>query len=55
MNLVSISCGGFADWIFGVLRDQQMPLNGILGVFAGNALLSVFVALRIRPRAELAA
>ena len=42
-------------WIFGVLRDQEMPLNGIFGVFAGIALLSVFVALRIRPRAELSA
>lgn len=50
MNLVSISCGGFADWIFGALRDQQMPLNGILGVFAGIALLSIFGALRIRPQ-----
>ena len=50
MNFVSISCGGFADWIFGALRDQNMPLNAIFGVFAGIALLSVFIALRIRPR-----
>lgn len=50
MNLVSISCGGFADWIFGVLRDQNMPLNAIFGVFAGIALLSVFIVLSIRPR-----
>jgi MFS family permease len=54
MNLVSISCGGFADWIFGVLRDQDTPLNGIFAVFAGIALLSVVVALLIRPRHELA-
>jgi hypothetical protein len=27
-----------------------MPLNAIFGVFAGIALLSVFVALCIRPR-----
>jgi len=52
MNLVSISCGGFADWIFGALRDREMPLNGIFGVFAGIALLSVLVALLIRPKAE---
>jgi len=50
MNFVSISCGGFADWIFGALRDRQMPLNAIFGVFAGIALLSIFVALSIRPR-----
>ena len=50
MNLVSISCGGFADWIFGALRDRQMPLNAIFGVFAGIALLSIFIALRIKPR-----
>jgi MFS family permease len=50
MNFVSISCGGFADWIFGALRDRQMPLNAIFGVFAGIALLSIFVALCIKPR-----
>jgi predicted MFS family arabinose efflux permease len=49
MNFVSISCGGFADWIFGALRDRQMPLNAIFGVFAGIALLSIFIALCIRP------
>ena len=26
MNLVSISCGGFADWGFGALRDRHVPL-----------------------------
>jgi MFS family permease len=53
MNLVSISCGGMADWIFGALRDQQVPLNGIFTVFASIALLSVVVALLIRPRPDL--
>ena len=48
MNFVSISCGGFADWIFGALRDQAVPLNGIFGVFAGIALLSVGIAFSIR-------
>jgi hypothetical protein len=50
MNLVSISCGGFADWGFGALRDQQVPLNIIFGVFAATALLSVAIVLMIRPR-----
>jgi MFS family permease len=50
MNLVSISCGGFADWGFGALRDQHVPLNVIFGVFAGVALLSVFLVLMVRPR-----
>jgi MFS family permease len=49
MNLVSISCGGFGDWLFGALRDRQVPLNAIFGVFAGVALLSVFLVLLIRP------
>jgi MFS family permease len=49
MNLVSISCGGFGDWGFGVLRDQHVALNVIFGAFAGVALLSVFVVLLIRP------
>lgn len=50
MNLVSISCGGFADWGFGALRDRGAPLNMIFGVFAGVALLSVLIVLMIRPR-----
>ncbi|MEW6306800.1 MAG: MFS transporter [Verrucomicrobiota bacterium] len=50
MNLVSISCGGLADWGFGALRDQQVPLNAIFGVFAGIALISVVLVLLIRPR-----
>ena len=54
MNLVSISCGGFADWIFGALRDRAVPLNGILGVFAAIALSSLMIALLIRPRADQA-
>jgi MFS family permease len=49
MNLVSISCGGFADWIFGALRDRSVPLNLIFGVFAAIALLSVAIVLLIRP------
>jgi MFS family permease len=52
MNLVSISCGGFGDWAFGALRDRQVPLNWIFGVFAGVALLSVAIVLLIRPRDE---
>jgi MFS family permease len=53
MNLVSISCGGFADWGFGALRDRHVPLNVIFGVFAGVALLSVFLVLLIKPRKDL--
>ncbi len=49
MNLVSIGCGGFADWGFGLLRDREVPLNVIFGVFAMTALLSILVVLLIRP------
>jgi MFS family permease len=49
MNFVSISCGGLADWGFGALRDQQVPLHVIFGIFAGTALLSVVFVLLIRP------
>jgi MFS family permease len=52
MNLVSISCGGFGDWAFGALRDRDVPLNLIFGVFAGVALLSVAIVLMIKPRPE---
>lgn len=49
MNLVSISCGGFADWGFGALRDRNVPLNVIFGVFAAVALVSIAIVLSIRP------
>ena len=54
MNFVSIGCGGFADWGFGLLRDRQVPLNVIFGVFAGTALLSIFIVLLIRPNEQTA-
>jgi MFS family permease len=54
MNLVSISCGGFADWGFGSLRDRQVPLNLIFGAFAGIAVLSIVIVLLIKPREDLA-
>jgi MFS family permease len=54
MNLVSISCGGLADWGFGSLRDQNVPLNLIFGAFAGVAVLSIVVVLLIKPRPQLA-
>lgn len=50
MNMVSISCGGFADWGFGALRDAKVPLNLIFGVFAATALVSVVLVLLIRPK-----
>ena len=52
MNLVSISCGGFGDWAFGALRDRHVPLNLIFGAFAGVALFSIFIVLRIKPKEE---
>jgi len=50
MNMVSISCGGLADWGFGILRDMRIPLMGIFGIFAAVALGSVLLVLAIRPR-----
>lgn len=49
MNLVSISCGGLADWGFGILRDMKVPLLAIFGIFATVALFSVVLVLLIRP------
>jgi len=51
MNFASISCGGFADWGFGAMRDRNMPQNVIFGVFATLTLVSVVLVLLIRPRA----
>jgi MFS family permease len=50
MNFVSISCGGFADWGFGHLRDHQVPLVGIFTIFASAAVISIALVLLIRPR-----
>lgn len=52
MNLVSISCGGFADWGFGKLRDAKVPLNVSFTAFALVAIVAVVVGLLIRPRPE---
>ena len=49
MNLVSISCGGFADWGFGILRDHHVPLFAIFGIFAAAAILSIILVLLIKP------
>jgi MFS family permease len=50
MNFVSISCGGFADYGFGVLRDRGVPLFAIFSIFAATAVLAVVLVLLIRPR-----
>jgi MFS family permease len=53
MNFVSISCGGFADWGFGALRDRSVPLHVIFSAFASVAILSIVLVLLIRPRPAL--
>jgi MFS family permease len=54
MNLLSIGCGGFADWGFGALRDRHIPLNVVFGIFAATALVSIMFVLMIRPSDEKA-
>lgn len=53
MNFVSISCGGLADWGFGVLRDRGVPIDVTFSMFAILAGLSVILVLLIKPRNEL--
>jgi MFS family permease len=50
MNFVSISCGGLADWGFGILRDAKVPLNISFSLFAGVAVVSIGLVLMIKPR-----
>ncbi|MFC5456460.1 MFS transporter [Prosthecobacter fluviatilis] len=50
MNFVSMMCGGLADWGFGRMRDMQIPLNVIFGVFAMVCVFSLLLVLLIRPR-----
>jgi len=52
MNLVSIGCGGVADWGFGALRDARVPLGAIFGTFSAVAAFSVVLVLLIRPGEE---
>jgi MFS family permease len=52
MNLVSISCGGFADWGFGLLQDRHVSLNMIFSLFASLALFSMMLVLLIQPRED---
>jgi MFS family permease len=54
MNFFSISVGGLADWGFGVLQDQKVPISVIFSGFAALAIVSVALVLLIRPRPELA-
>ena len=49
MNFVSISCGGFADWGFGALNDNKVPLNTIFGIFASVAMFSIVLLFFIKP------
>lgn len=53
MNFVGISTGGLADWGFGTLRDRQVPLNVIFGVFSGVAMLSIVMVLLVQPKHDL--
>lgn len=53
MNFVSISFGGLADWGFGRLQKQEVPLNIIFSIFASSAVVSIVLVLLIRPRGEL--
>jgi MFS family permease len=50
MNFVSMSCGGVADWGFGVLNDMKVPLNVTFGIFASLCIISVVLVLMIRPQ-----
>lgn len=50
MNLVAISCGGFADWGFGLMRDRGITINAIFAVFASFCVLSLMLVMLIRPK-----
>jgi len=50
MNFVSMTFGGVADWVFGILTDRKVPLNVIFGGFAAFAVVSILLVLLIRPR-----
>lgn len=53
MNLVSISCGGLADWGFGILRDAKVEMKLVFAAMSLLCVLSAWLALMIRPNAKL--
>jgi dipeptide/tripeptide permease len=50
MNMISISCGGLADWGFGKMLDMKLPMTTIFGAFAACCVVSIAIVLSIRPR-----
>lgn len=50
LNFFSISCGGLADWLFGVLKDRGVSNHTIFSLFGLIAIVSVILILCIRPR-----
>ena len=53
MNLVGTSCGGFADWGVGMMRDVGLPNNFIFTVFAALCITAVVLVLLIKPNRNL--
>ena len=53
MNLVSISCGGLAEWSFGKLPDQDASESLIFATFSALALVAGLLVLCIRPRSPV--
>jgi MFS family permease len=53
MNLVSISCGGFADLRFGQLKSAGVPVSYIFLGLSGFAVVSIMLVLLIRPKPDL--
>ena len=53
LNLVGISCGGFADWSVGFMRDHGIPTYVIFSVFACLCITSATLVLLIRPNRNL--
>jgi MFS family permease len=53
MNLVSISCGGFADLRFGQLKSAGVPVSYIFLGLSGFAVVSIVLVLLIRPKPDL--
>jgi hypothetical protein len=50
LNFFSISCGGLADWLFGVLKDHEISNETIFTIFGLISMISVILILFVRPR-----
>jgi MFS family permease len=55
MNLVSISCGGGADWAFGAMRVRGISDAVIFTILGSASVVSIALVMLVRPKRKIEA